>query len=89
MVWRPTGLWALAILVFVFAAQVHVWVDSGPAQTSGHLCQFCVAGAWAIVAVTPGLEVAMRALPLESQPSQMTAKYDRTDRSAPRAPPQA
>ena len=89
MVWRPTSFWALAILVFVFAAQLHVWVESSPAQTAGHLCQFCVAGVWAIVSVAPGLEVALRALPLGSQPPQMAAKYYRTDRSAPRAPPQA
>lgn len=89
MICRPTGFWALAILVFVIAAQLHVWVESSPAQTSKHLCQFCVAGAWAIVSVTPGLEVAFRALPLGSQPSERAATYYRTDASAPRAPPQA
>jgi hypothetical protein len=89
MVWRLTRFWALALAVFLLGAQVHVWVESAPGQTSGHVCQFCLSGAWAVVSVHPGLELALRTLRLESQPSQPVAKSFRSGASAPRAPPQA
>ena len=85
----PTRFWALAILVALLAAQVHVWVESSPAHAPGHYCQYCVSGAWAIVSATPGLEVALRTLRLEFPPLQPLAKCHRTEASAPRAPPQA
>ncbi len=89
MVCRPTRFWALALAVFLLAAQVHVWVESGPGQTSGHVCQFCLSGAWAVVSINPGLELALLTLRLESQPSQPVAKCSQSEASAPRAPPQA
>lgn len=88
MGWHPNRLRALAALVFLLLAQVHVWVDAGPAQAPGHLCQFCAAGAWAVVSANPGLEVAQHILRLETEPPQLVAKCFRAATSAPRAPPQ-
>ncbi|MFY9583361.1 MAG: hypothetical protein WAR21_02580 [Candidatus Acidiferrales bacterium] len=83
----PTRVLAVVILVFLIAAQVHVWVEGGAARPSGHVCQVCVSGSWAVVSATPGLEVALRALRLEAEPLRAIAKYHRTEASAPRAPP--
>ncbi len=82
-----TRVLAVAILVFLIAAQVHVWVEGGNLRACGHVCQVCVSGGWAIVSATPGLEVALRALRLEAEPPRAIAKYHRTEASAPRAPP--
>ena len=84
-----TRLWALAIIVFLIAAQVHVWTESSPARVSSHACQVCVSGGWAIVSGGLGLEVNLRVLRLEAAPPQALAKHHRSEASAPRAPPQA
>jgi hypothetical protein len=89
MLWRPTRFWALAIVAILLVAQVHVWVEPGPSQASGHICQLCMVGVWAIIAAHPGLEVALATLRLEAEPPQVPAKHSRTEASAPRAPPQA
>jgi ectoine hydroxylase-related dioxygenase (phytanoyl-CoA dioxygenase family) len=87
---RPSiRFWALAVLVFFIAAQLHVWVEAGPAQASGHRCQVCISGAWAIVDARLGLVVALRTLRLEAGPTQFVAKSQRIKASAPRAPPNA
>ena len=83
----PTRVLAVAILVFLIAAQVHVWVEGSAARPSGHVCQVCVSGSWAVVSATPGLDVALGALRLEAEPPRTIAKYHRTEASAPRAPP--
>ena len=85
----PTRVLAVAILVFLIAAQVHVWVEGGAARASGHVCQVCISGGWAVVSSNPGLEVTLRALPLESEPPQAIAKHQRAEASGPRAPPLA
>ncbi len=85
----PTRVLAVAALVFLIAAQVHVWVDAGPAHAPTHLCQFCATGAWAVVSANPGLDVAQRSLWRETEPPQLIAKCFRATTSAPRAPPQA
>ncbi len=85
----PTRVLAVAILVFLVAAQVHVWVEGGNLRASGHVCQVCVSGGWAIVSASPGLDVALRALRLEAEPPQAISTYHRTEASAPRAPPVA
>ena len=85
----PTRFWALAVLAVLLAAQAHVWVEAGPAQTSGHSCQVCVAGVWAIVSPSPGFVVTLQALRLEAEPPQACEKNQRTEASAPRAPPLA
>jgi len=89
MLWRPTRFWALAIVVFLLAAQVHVWMEPAPARASGHICQLCIAGAWAIISAHPGLEVTLATRRLEGEPPQPAAKHCRAEASAPRAPPQA
>lgn len=89
MLWPPTRFWALAVVVFLFAAQVHVLVEASPARTSGHLCQYCLAGAWADVSTSPDLGVALRSLRLEPRAPQLIAKHCQTEASAPRAPPLA
>jgi hypothetical protein len=85
----PTRLWALAVLVVLLAAQVHVWVEASPAQASGHTCQVCIAGVWAVVSPSPGLAMSVRAMPLDADPPQASEKNQRTEASAPRAPPLA
>ena len=85
----PTRLWALAVLVVLLAAQVHVWVEARPAQATGHTCQICVAGVWAIVSPSPGLTVTLGTTLLETVPPQAHEKNQRTETSAPRAPPLA
>lgn len=89
MLWRPTRFWALATVAFLLAAQVHVWVESGPAQASGHSCQLCMAGVWAIISAHAGLEVTLATLRLEPLEPRVPAKHSRTEASAPRAPPRA
>lgn len=84
-----TRVLAVVILVLLIAAQVHVWVEGSSLRACGHICQVCVSGGWAIVSATPGLEVALRALRLEAEPPQAVAKHNRTEASAPRAPPLA
>ena len=88
MVGRLTRFGALVMLVFLLAALAHVWVESSPAQVSGHRCQFCLSGGWAVVSASPSLEVTLRILRLEVPPPQLVAKHDQTEASAPRAPPQ-
>ena len=88
MVGRLTRFGALAMLVFLLAALAHVWVESSPAQLSGHFCPFCLSAGWAIVSSGAGLDVTLRVLRLEVQPPQLVAKHDQTEASAPRAPPQ-
>ncbi len=82
-----TRVLAVAILVFLIAAQVHVWVEGSNLRACGHVCQVCVSGSWAVVSAAPNLEVALRALRLEAEPPRTIAKYHRTEASAPRAPP--
>ena len=89
MVGRLTRFGALAMLVFLLAGLAHVWVESNPAQVSGHRCQFCLSGGWAIVSSGAGLEVTLRNLCLEVQPPELVAKHCRLEASAPRPPPQA
>lgn len=87
---RPsTRLCALAILVFLVAAQVHVWVEAVPARNAGHFCEFCAFGAWAILSAGPGLTVTLLTLRLVAEPAQASAQSRRSEASAPRAPPLA
>jgi hypothetical protein len=79
--------WALAVLFFLLAAQVHVWLEARPAR--GHACQVCTSGVWAIVSPRLGLEGTQCTLRLEVEPPQAIAKNYRTEASAPRAPPVA
>ncbi len=81
--------WAVAIVGFLLFAQVHVWLEAGPEQSSGHACQVCTSGGWAIVSARPGLEVTQWTLRLEVEPPLTTAKTHWTEASAPRAPPSA
>lgn len=82
--------WAVAIVVFLLFAQVHVWLEAGSARTSGHhACQVCTSGGWAIVSARPGVEVTQWTLRLEVEPPLATAKTRWTEASAPRAPPSA
>src|SRR2546422_6131591 len=62
-----TRLLALAILVFLIAAQVHVWVEAVPARNAGHFCGVCAFGAWAIFSAAPGLTVTLLTLRLRSE----------------------
>ena len=89
MVGRLTRFGALVMLVFLLAALAHVWVESSPAQVSGHRCQFCLSAGWAVVSSGAGLDVTLRILRLEVQPPELVAKHCRIEASAPRAPPQA
>jgi hypothetical protein len=87
---RPkTRFWALAILLTLIAAQVHVWVEASPAQVSGHTCQVCVAGVWAVVSPGLGLTVTLGTTLLEAVSPQASEKNQRTEASTPRAPPLA
>ena len=83
----PSRFWALALLVFLVVAQVHVWLEAGPGRTSGHACQVCTSGGWAIVSAHASLEVTQWTLRLEVEPRLATAKSFRVEASAPRAPP--
>ncbi len=85
----PTRVLAVAILVFLVVAQVHVWVEARPAGGSGHACQICVSGGVAVLATTPGLDVAPAALRLEAEPPPAHTNTQRIEASAPRAPPLA
>lgn len=85
----PIRVWALAVLVILMAAQLHVWVESGPGQASGHSCRVCISLGWAIVSARPGLEVSLWALRLQAEPQQVIAKHQLSKASAPRAPPHA
>ncbi len=85
----PTRFWVWAILFVLLAAQAHVWVEPGPPNTSGHSCQVCVAGVWAIVSPSPGFLVTLRAMRLEAEQPQACEKNQQTEASAPRAPPLA
>ena len=82
-----TRVCALAILVFLIVAQVHAWVEAGPARNAGHACQFCVSGAWAIVSATPALALNLLSLRLQAEPPHARAKNQQAEASAPRAPP--
>ncbi len=84
-----TRLLALAILVFLIAAQVHVWTEAGTARAAGHVCQVCVSGGWAVISSNPGLEVSLQALRLKAEPPRLAEKHHRVETSAPRAPPLA
>ena len=66
MVGRLTRFGALAMLVFLLAGLAHVWVESSPAQVSGHRCQFCLSGGWAIVSSGAGLDMTLRILDRKS-----------------------
>jgi len=83
----PSRVWALALVFFLLAAQVHVWLEAKPAR--GHACQVCTSGVWAIVSSCPGLEGTQCTVRLEVAPPQAFAKNHRTEASAPRAPPLA
>ena len=85
----PSRFWALAIVVFLLVAQVHVCLEAGPGRSSGHACQICTSGGWAIVSARPGLEVTQWMLRLEVEPPLATAKTHWVEASAPRAPPSA
>lgn len=84
-----TRFWALAILFILIAAQVHVWFEGGPAQSSGHACKVCISGAWAIVSQSHGMEVRQVALRLEAESARLFARNQRVEASSPRAPPLA
>src|SRR2546427_805050 len=79
----------LAILVFLIAAQVHVWVEAVPARNAGHFCGVCAFGAWAIFSAAPGLTVTLLTLRLVAEPERASAQNRRSEASAPRAPPLA
>lgn len=85
----PRRFWALAVLVVLLAAQVHVWVEASPARAPRHTCQVCVAGVWAEVSPGPGLAVTQCTTPLEAAPPQASEKIQPPEASAPRAPPLA
>jgi len=85
----PSRFWALALLVFLVVAQAHVWLEAGPGRTSGHACQVCASGGWAIVSAHAPLEATQWTLRLEVAPSLAAAKSFRVEASAPRAPPLA
>ncbi len=85
----PTRLAALALLVVLVAAQAHVWMESSPARTPGHVCQVCVLGTLAIVSTAPALDVALASLRLEAEPARPLPSFHRAEASAPRAPPHA
>ncbi len=85
----PSRFCALAIVLFLIAAHLHVWVEASPARAPGHACEVCISGGWAIVSARPGLEVTLRTLRLEAEPPQVMARSQRTEASAPRAPPYA
>ncbi len=87
MLQAPNRFWALAVLLFLIAAQVHVWLEASP--VSGHACQVCTSGGWAIVSARPGLEGTQWTLRLEVESPQAIAKNYRTEASVPRAPPHA
>lgn len=89
MLRSPSRFLALAILFFVVAAQMHVWVESGPVRASGHACQVCVSGGWAIISAGPNLDLSLRMFCLETERPQRSAKTQQTEASAPRAPPSA
>lgn len=89
MVWTQSRFWALAVVLFLVAAQVHVCLEAGPARTPGHACQVCTSGGWAIISTHPAVEVAQWTLRLEVERSQAVAKSHRVEASAPRAPPHA
>ena len=82
-----TRLLALAILVFLIAAQVHVWVEAVPARNAGHFCGVCAFGAWAILSADPGPTVTLLTLRLVAEPDRASAQNRRSEASAPRAPP--
>jgi len=85
----PMRFWALAILLILIAAQVHVWMEGGPVQSSGHACKVCISGAWAILSQDTGMDVKLLALRLEAEPARAFAKSQRVESSSPRAPPLA
>jgi hypothetical protein len=88
--WRPpTRFWALAILVFLIAAQFHVWVENGAAPARGHSCRACISLGWAIVSAPPGLDVVLWALRMEAESPGTIARHQRSETSVPRAPPHA
>ncbi len=89
MLQAPNRFWALAVLLFLIAAQVHVCLDAGSAQISGHFCQICTSGGWAIASAGPVLEVTQWTSRLDGEPPQAIARNLRTEASAPRAPPHA
>ncbi len=78
---------ALAVLFLLIAAQVHVILELGPAQGPRHACEFCVSGAWAIVSVSPALEVALQELRRLSEPAAKRVPVRSADTAAARAPP--
>ncbi len=82
-----TRLCALAILVFLIAAQVHVWVEPVPARNAGHFCGVCAFGAWAILSANPDLTVTLLTLRLVAERGQTSSQNRRSEASAPRAPP--
>ncbi len=84
-----TRFWALAILFILIAAQVHLWLEGGPAHSTAHACKVCISGAWAIVSQSHGMEVRLLTLRLEAEPAHPTAKTQRVEASSPRAPPLA
>jgi len=85
----PSRFCALAILLFLIAAHLHVWVEARPARACGHACEVCISGGWAIVSAGPGLGLTLRAFRFEAEPPQVMARSQRTEASAPRAPPYA
>jgi hypothetical protein len=88
--WRfPTRLAALALLALLVAAQTHVWMESSPARTPGHVCQVCMLGTLAILSAAPALDVAPASLRLEAERARPLPSLQRAEASAPRAPPYA
>ena len=85
----PTCLAALALLLLLVAAQTHVWMESSPARTPGHICQACVLGTLAILSAAPALDVVLASLRLEAEPTRPLPSFQRAEASAPRAPPHA
>ena len=85
-----------AILLFVVAAQMHVWADLDPCLwkpntthrgTEHHSCQGCTAAAYATISSAPGLGFSPLAARLEVQTPLARQQDQRFEISSPRAPP--
>ena len=92
---RQLGM--LLLIACLVAAQLHVWADLDPclwkpnathrAGHNSHACQGCASSVWTISAGAPGLALVLWSARLEIQTSKFLRPYDRTEVSAPRAPP--
>lgn len=86
---KPSRFWVIVTLAILLAAQAHLWLDGGSAQSPGHVCKFCSYAAWAILSVDASLQLTLRTELLEVRALRRAVPNLRTGESAPRAPPQA